>query len=89
MWINVLFKLLELDILDCFSFRASQSVLPRPATSTSLGNLLETQSVRSQPRSAESETLGLGLSHLCLPALQVILMHTSVGETLLFKIRKA
>lgn len=84
----LLFKLLELEILGCFSFKSFSKCASQTSNINITGELIRNAKCLVPARSAESETLGLGLSHLCLPALQVILMHTSVGETLLFKIRK-
>lgn len=39
-----------------FKSTGSQNVVPRPAASASLGNLLEMQVFRTHPRAIESET---------------------------------
>lgn len=47
-----------------------KSMVPRSAASVSSGNLLEMQILGPPSRSSESETLGVGISNLCLPSPQ-------------------
>lgn len=44
-------------------------LVPGPAASASLGNLIEMEILRSFPKPAESETLRVGSSNLCLTSL--------------------
>lgn len=52
------------SILEWFSMFANQCI-PWPVASALSGILLEMQILRPYPRPTESETLGLGSSHLC------------------------